>query len=255
MVTQIMVPVDGSDAAERALPHAEQLALATGATLHVVRVVDVAVTWVPGSSFAPAYLLYGAHIAAEMAAAAAYLETLHERLTRAGVRIRMERLTGYTAAALLEYERDMGIDLVVMCSHGRSGRTRFAYGSVAARLLRHGAAPVLLVRAAGTPPALEQLAGHEGAASNSPTGHLRSMRSMGIVAPLPWRQHALWRWRQHALWRSCRMPGRQNPPRATCRGSTVACGTPWTNWPRCTGVRAWLRATRPLVVPHRSPCA
>jgi nucleotide-binding universal stress UspA family protein len=42
-----------------------------------------------------------------------------------------------------------------MCSHGRSGLARFALGSVAEHLLRHGTAPVLLVRAFGPPITLQ----------------------------------------------------------------------------------------------------
>jgi nucleotide-binding universal stress UspA family protein len=42
-----------------------------------------------------------------------------------------------------------------MCSHGRTGLARFALGSVAEHLLRHGAAPVLLVRPFGDPVTLE----------------------------------------------------------------------------------------------------
>lgn len=60
-------------------------------------------------------------------------------------------LTGGPLYALPSYEREAGIDLVVMCSHGRGGPARFALGSVADHLLRHGEAPVLLVRAFGEP--------------------------------------------------------------------------------------------------------
>ena len=54
MFQQIMVPLDGSELAERALPCAERLGVATGATLHLVHVVELAppLTW----PFAPEYL-------------------------------------------------------------------------------------------------------------------------------------------------------------------------------------------------------
>jgi nucleotide-binding universal stress UspA family protein len=71
-------------------------------------------------------------------------------------RVQTERLTGNVAAELLDYIRSAGIDLVVMCSHGRSGLARFALGSIADRLLRDGTAPVLLVRAFGEPVRLDQ---------------------------------------------------------------------------------------------------
>ena len=156
MFQQIMVPLDGSELAERALPCAEQLGVATGATLHLVHVVELAppLTW----PFAPAYLpgsVYDDLVAQETQQATAYLDKMRERVAAGGVHVRTEQMVGYAAAALLDYERDAGIDLVVMCSHGRTGLARFALGSVAERLLRHGTAPVLLVRPFGDPVTLE----------------------------------------------------------------------------------------------------
>ena len=151
MFRRIMLPLDGSELAERALPCAERLATALGALLHVVRVVEPPVK----PSFASPHL-YDELLTAEKEAAAAYLDGVRERLTATNVPVRIEQPLGHAASTLLDYERDAGIDLVVMCSHGRSGIARFALGSVADRLLRQGAAPVLLVRAFGEPPILNR---------------------------------------------------------------------------------------------------
>jgi nucleotide-binding universal stress UspA family protein len=130
--------------------------VATGATLHLVHVVELAppLTW----PFAPVYLpgsVYDNVVAQETQQATAYLDTMRERVAAGGVHVRIEQMVGYAAATLLDYERDAGIDLVVMCSHGRTGLARFALGSVAERLLHHGTAPVLLVRPFGDPVTLE----------------------------------------------------------------------------------------------------
>jgi nucleotide-binding universal stress UspA family protein len=156
MFQQIMVPLDGSELAERALPCAEQLGVATGATLHLVHVVELAppLTW----PFEPAYLpssVYDDLVAQETQQATAYLDKMRGRVAASGAHVRTEQMVGYAAATLLDYERDAGIDLVVMCSHGRTGLARFALGSVAERLVRHGTAPVLLVRPFGDPVTLE----------------------------------------------------------------------------------------------------
>jgi nucleotide-binding universal stress UspA family protein len=156
MFQQIMVPLDGSELAERALPCAERLGAATGATLHLVHVVELAppLTW----PFAPAYVPANVHddlVARETQQATEYLDKMRERVAASGVHVRTEQMIGYAAATLLDYERDTGIDLVVMCSHGRTGLARFALGSVAEHLLRHGTAPVLLVRPFGDPVSLE----------------------------------------------------------------------------------------------------
>ncbi len=163
MFEQILVPLDGSDRGERALPVAARLAEATGATLHLVRVVDP-----PAVSTAALYApvnVYDDLMAAECGEAAAYLAraaTFLDRI-RAGADtggearpVRLAHPTGDVAATLLDYQRDAEIDLVVLCSHGRSGLARFVLGSVAERLLCHGAAPTLLVSAWGAPVALER---------------------------------------------------------------------------------------------------
>ena len=152
MFQQIMVPLDGSELAERALPCAERLGVAAGATLHLVHVIELAPPLT--GPFAPAYLpesVYDDLVAQDTQQATAYLDKMRERVAAGGVPVRTAQRVGYAAATLLDYERDAGIDLVVMCSHGRSGLARFALGSVAERLLHHGAAPVLLVRPFGDP--------------------------------------------------------------------------------------------------------
>jgi nucleotide-binding universal stress UspA family protein len=152
MFQQIMVPLDGSELAERALPCAERLGVATGATLHLVHVVELMPP--PTGPFALAYMpssIHGDLVAQETQQATAYLDKMRERVAASGVHVRTEQMLGIAAATLLDYERDAGIDLIVMCSHGRTGLARFALGSVAEHLLRHGGAPVLLVRPFGDP--------------------------------------------------------------------------------------------------------
>ncbi len=155
MFQHILVPLDGSALAERAIPCAARLAQRTGATLHLVRVVPLP----PAQGAADGmYVLasYADLTAAETEAATAYLDTVSERLAHAGLTLRVAHPTGDISASLLDYERANGIDLVTMCSHGRSGLARFSLGSIAARLLHHGTVPVLLVRAFGAPVTLER---------------------------------------------------------------------------------------------------
>jgi nucleotide-binding universal stress UspA family protein len=152
MFQQIMVPLDGSELAERALPCAARLGVATGATLHLVHAVELVPP--PTVGFALAYMpgrIHGNLVAQETQQATAYLDKMRERVAATGAHVRTEQMLGDVTAILLDYERDAGIDLVVMCSHGRTGLTRFVLGSVAEHLLRHGTAPVLLVRPFGDP--------------------------------------------------------------------------------------------------------
>ncbi len=147
MFERIMVPVDGSELAERALGYVERIAPITGATIHLVEVVQVLPS--PALSYVPTVVPEGAYEAGEEEAAG-YLVAMRQRLAAAGVGdVRAVELDGEPASRLLDYEREANIDLVVMCSHGRTGMARFALGSVAERLIQYGAIPVVLVRAFG----------------------------------------------------------------------------------------------------------
>jgi len=153
MLSKIMIPVDGSALAERALPYAEQIAGITGAALYLVRVVEPPVIrgFVSGA-------VYEDLLTTTVDEASRYVE--HTRVAvaaRLRSRVEGEQLFGKPIEALLAYESDKDIDLVVMCSHGRSALARFALGSVAYGLVRYGMAPVLLVRGFGPVCPLQQV--------------------------------------------------------------------------------------------------
>lgn len=149
MFDRIMVPLDGSELAERALPYARELAAATNATLHLVRVVDLPPAVKAHRLGAPVNV-YAEVIAAQREEANAYLEDVRAREESAGRPVTVQRLDGDTATVLLDYVREAGIDTVVMTSHGGSGLTRWALGTVADRVMRGGTVPLLLVPAAAS---------------------------------------------------------------------------------------------------------
>jgi nucleotide-binding universal stress UspA family protein len=146
MFRNILVPLDGSELAERILPLVEHVASPAEITLHLVRVVNPIR---PGVINPRVPYLNQEMVDEEFAAATAYLEKMRTELTEQGSTVQVQQLAGDPASGLLDYERSSQIDLVAMCSHGRSGLARFALGSVAERLIRYGMAPVLLVRAFG----------------------------------------------------------------------------------------------------------
>ena len=143
MTRSILVPVDGSNFAEHALPYALGLARRTGARIHL------ALVHVPFEVMSPSYPL-----ADEMAArdaeqrdhGARYIEELARRLREGGVEVTPALLTGHVAASLGRYVEDEAIDLVVMTTHGRGGLQRAWLGSTADSLLRRLMIPLLLVR-------------------------------------------------------------------------------------------------------------
>ncbi len=148
MFRRILVPLDGSELAERALPYARQLAAERCSELVLLRVVNC-VDLTSSQAFAgflPAEV-FDAAIEDEHQSAAQYLARLAGELQREGLAVRWLVRTGDAAGEIVEYSKEAGIDLVVMSTHGRSGLSRWVYGSVADRVLRGGTLPVLLVRA------------------------------------------------------------------------------------------------------------
>jgi nucleotide-binding universal stress UspA family protein len=139
-----MVPLDGSELAERALPHAEYLAKTSGATLYLVRAVEPPAAVRTHGLGAPVNV-YADVIGAQRQEAIEYLNGVEARLESDALSVQTAQLDGYAASALLDYVRQTDIDLVVITAHGRSGLTRWAMGSVADRVMQGGLAAVLLI--------------------------------------------------------------------------------------------------------------
>jgi nucleotide-binding universal stress UspA family protein len=155
---RIVVPLDGSELAEEALAHAEPLAQAIGAPLHLVRVVDtpsLAHIGTVGLGVEQAALSAALQrIAAEQAAATEYLTEIRERLVPRGLDTTTTVVTGDVVAQLLGAIRLR--DLLVMTTHGRTGLARWFFGSVAEAVIRRSPVPVLVVRPVAEPVAVAE---------------------------------------------------------------------------------------------------
>jgi len=102
MFDRIMVPLDGSKLAERALPYARELAAAANAALHLVRVVDLPPAVKTHRLGAPVNV-YAEVIAAQREEANAYLEDARAREQSVGRLVTVQRLDGDAATVLLDY--------------------------------------------------------------------------------------------------------------------------------------------------------
>jgi nucleotide-binding universal stress UspA family protein len=146
MFQHILVPLDGSVRAEQALPMAARIARSSGGSLHLVRVVsplyDFSGGWAPGS------LITEQMIDAEIATANAYLKTMAASPLLRGIETNSEVVFAFGSPALriLEVAEASETDLIVICSHGRTGLTRWALGSVAHTLVHHSTIPLLVLR-------------------------------------------------------------------------------------------------------------
>lgn len=139
MYRTILVALDGSSLAERALPHAESLARASGARIHLVRAA-------PPETFA------GLGPVDDQTWVMREAETyLREIASRLGSRVPADAAVFYgeAASAIVDEANRTQADLIVMSTHGRSGLGRWVYGSVADEVIRRAEIPVFLVPAAG----------------------------------------------------------------------------------------------------------
>ena len=79
--------------------------------------------------------------------AKAYLERMAHRLIEQGIEASTAVWTGSVAESIVKYAEVNHMDLIAMCTHGRTGLARWALGSVADWVLRPAGIPILLVRA------------------------------------------------------------------------------------------------------------
>ncbi len=167
MFQRILVPLDGSLRAERALPVAARIARATGGSLLLVRVINPPIDYSGGLCLVP--LMTEQAVELEMAGATGYLNAVAASPELSGIETRPEVSFGLPAQRLIAAAEAYGSDLVVLCSHGRTGFTRWALGSVAHTLVHQSTVPVLVLQESEVAALL---------------AHLGSARSLRTLVPL-----------------------------------------------------------------------
>jgi len=141
---QILVPLDGSHLAERILPVVTAVARALDS--HVT-LFQVPIAYVSSSMTGDWYLPVQGALETADRDAQAYLDDVAARLAAEGLGATTALSVGSVAACIVEYAEAHQVDLIAMCTHGRTGLARWALGSVTDRVLRAGSKPLLLVRA------------------------------------------------------------------------------------------------------------
>jgi nucleotide-binding universal stress UspA family protein len=129
MWKKILVPLDGSDLAELALPYAEELANAFKSEIILLHVSEPA-----ASQYQHMHELY--------------VEEVADRMKESIRRVTPVVVSGKAADEIISYADKSKAELIIMTSHGRSGIMSWATGSIASKLLQAAAVPLLLVRAA-----------------------------------------------------------------------------------------------------------
>jgi nucleotide-binding universal stress UspA family protein len=146
---RILVPLDGSALAEQALPEAVALAKATGAELMLLQVIQ------PLDDRNEELLFKDAAEAKAVFAewrmnVASYLQQLAQSIQAEGVNCLCKAELGDVVSTIIDTAASEEVDLLVMSTHGRTGLSRWVYGSVANKVLRGVACPLLVIH---NPPA------------------------------------------------------------------------------------------------------
>jgi len=140
---KILVPLDGSPLAEKALPHVVQLA-----TKMMMEVVLVQAPAAPRAASVeqdsdPAFQQIAKEIIKK---AQGYLEARVKELQAKGLKVSSLLLDGEAAGEIIDLARKTPNNLIAMRTHGWSGIGRWVLGNVTERVVRHSGDPVLVIR-------------------------------------------------------------------------------------------------------------
>ena len=156
MFERILVPLDGSALAERALPHAEVFARIFGSTIILLQILDPTSYHENPESVDPLSWqirktesdLYMSGIAARVR------KNVPENLTdkdRKGAKVEYTIREGKPAENIVNFAHTENIDLLIISTHGSSGLSRWNISSITEKVLNLVYLPVLIVRAYNQP--------------------------------------------------------------------------------------------------------
>jgi nucleotide-binding universal stress UspA family protein len=151
MYERILIPLDGSENGEAALPVIEELISKLSAEIQteivLLQVISALTHWaVAGAATAPVQFSDKELKLIEQQARD-YLTQMSTNLISQGVNVRTEIRFGNAAEEIIKAADELKVDLIAMSTHGRSGISRWTLGSIADRIIRGSQKPVLVIRA------------------------------------------------------------------------------------------------------------
>lgn len=146
MYQKVLVPLDGSELAECALDHARAIAASGRSQIVLFQAIEpLLILQKLDLDMADRYREAEDKFEAQVKG---YLDRMAGPLKQSGIPVEtaVVSLTHVDVAGeILNFAGKRNIDLIVMSTHGRSGISRWAFGSVADRVVRHSVVPVLVV--------------------------------------------------------------------------------------------------------------
>jgi len=151
MFERILVPLDGSEVGEAALPYVEELVSKltpkTKVEVTLFQIVTSLSHYVIAGDAGAQIPYTEKEVEQIKKKAERYLDGVGEHLSKKGAIVKSKVATGNAAAEIIKAAHEINADLVAMSTHGRSGLRRWALGSVTDKVLREGKVPLLTVRA------------------------------------------------------------------------------------------------------------
>ena len=148
MYKKILVPLDGSELSESILPHVVNLA--KGCQVPEVTLLRVGEPMDRHVRETLSVELAHKLIEVNREEVASYLEKVAADLKAEGINATTVVASGNPAQEILDYAQNNDVDLILMSSHGRTGVARWAFGSVADKVLRLSPVPTLIGPAPGS---------------------------------------------------------------------------------------------------------
>jgi nucleotide-binding universal stress UspA family protein len=154
MLKHLLLPLDGSELAEKALEYVDKL-VGSGSKITLLMAID--------PPEAMAYSTYGAQVATAgpvieqsllnysavaenmMDHGKNYLAKKTEALQKAGYTVQTLIDYGYAADMIIDTAEKEQVDAIVICTHGRSGLSRWILGSVTQKILGAAVCPVFVI--------------------------------------------------------------------------------------------------------------
>jgi nucleotide-binding universal stress UspA family protein len=158
MYKSILVPLDGSKLSECSLQHAQEIARGCHVpSVTLLTVIQEHKPFIPeggGQTQVEAFVKEAEQIQeSEKANANKYLAEESGKFNQENIDVKFDIVQASdskgVADAILEYAKNSNADLIIMSTHGRSGISRWAIGSIADKIVRSSVVPVLTIAPAG----------------------------------------------------------------------------------------------------------
>jgi nucleotide-binding universal stress UspA family protein len=142
MYRKILVPLDGSPLAEKALDQAIKLAKVFDSEIILFQVVHFMPIYGSPELVAPLIVDEKQKEYAEK-----YMAKITRETEDKGLKVRSVVKTGQQVAVeIIDFAKENGVELIIMCTRGRSGISRWVLGSTAHKVLVRAETPILLLR-------------------------------------------------------------------------------------------------------------